>query len=49
MVRREADRARIVGEVVEAQRLRVLDQRAENATATWELADRLLRLGIDAR
>ena len=48
MVRREADRARIVGEVVEAQRLGVVDQRAEDATASWELADRILRLGIDA-
>ena len=45
MVRREADRARVVREIVEAQRLRVLDQRAEDAAATREVADRRLRLG----
>ena len=37
-----------VGEVVEAQRLRILDQRAENAAAARQVADRRLRLGVDA-
>ena len=49
MVRGEADRARILRKVVEAQRLRVLDQRAEDPAATRKVADRGLRLRIDAR
>ena len=49
VVRREADRARVVGEVVEPQRLRVVDQRAENPAAVRRVADRRLGLLVDAR
>jgi hypothetical protein len=48
MVRGEADRPRILREVVEAQRLRVLDQRAEDAAAARGIADRGLGLRVDA-
>src|SRR5215218_9954585 len=48
MVRGEADRTRILREVVEAQRLRVVDQRAEYAAAVRRVADRSLGLRVDA-
>ena len=47
MVRREADRARILAEVVQPQRLRVADQDAEDPPAARQLADRRVRLGVD--
>ena len=40
MVRREADRARVAGEVVEAQRPRVLDQDTQDPAAARKVADR---------
>jgi hypothetical protein len=48
VVRREPDRAGIVAEIVQPQRLRVADQDAENPPAAWEIADRRMRLGVDA-
>src|SRR5579862_3307327 len=48
MVGREPDRARIVGEVVQAQRTRVADQHAENSPAAREIPDRRMGLGVDA-
>ncbi|MEZ5124228.1 MAG: hypothetical protein R2736_22120 [Solirubrobacterales bacterium] len=48
MAVREAVRARVVGDVVEAQRPRVADQHPENATAVGQVADRAVGLGIDA-
>ena len=48
MVRREADRARVVAEVVQAQRVRVADQHAEDAAAAGQVADRRVRLVVDA-
>ena len=48
MVGREADRARVVAEVVEAQRLGVMDQDAEDAAPVRQLADRFVLLAVDA-
>ena len=48
MVRWKADRARILAQVVQAQGLRLADQDAENAAPTREVADRRMRLGVDA-
>ena len=47
MIRREADRARIVGEVVQAERLRFAEQHAEDAAALRQLADRRLHVRVD--
>ena len=47
MVGREADRAGVVGDRVQAQRLGVADQHAEDPAPAWELADRGVRLGVD--
>ena len=47
MVRRKADRARVVGDVVEAKRLRVVDQGAEEPAAVRRVADELLSLLVD--
>ena len=49
MVRRKPDRARIIGEVAQAQRPRLPDQNPEDSPAAGQLADRGLGLGIDAR
>ena len=40
MVRREADRARVVADRVQAQRVRVGDERAEDSAALGQVADR---------
>ena len=40
---RESDRARILGEVVQAQRVRLVDQRAEDPATAGEIADRRAR------
>ena len=48
MVRGEADRARILCEIVETQGLRILDQRAEDPAAARRIADGSLRLLVDA-
>ena len=49
MVRRKADRARVVGDVVEAKRLRVVDQGAEDPAAVRQVADEGLGLLVDPR
>jgi hypothetical protein len=49
VVAREADRPRVLGDVVEAERLRVTDEHSQEPAPPWELADRRVRLGIDAR
>jgi len=48
MVGREADRARMVGDVVEAQWAHVLDEHAEDAPALGKIADRPVCLLVDA-
>ena len=48
MAGREADRARVLGQVVQAQRLRVADQHAEDAAPARQVADRRVRLRVDA-
>ena len=48
MARREADRARILGDVGEAQRLPVADQDAEDPAAARQITDRRARLLVDA-
>jgi hypothetical protein len=48
MAGRKADRARILGDVREAQRLPLADQHAEDPTAAREVADRRARLLVDA-
>ena len=47
MVRWEADRARVVGDVVQPQRLRVPNQDAEDAAPVRRVTDRGMRVGID--
>ena len=47
VVRREADRARVGGEVVQAERLRVADQDAEDPAAVRQVADPLVCLVVD--
>ncbi len=47
VVRREPDRARIVGEVREAERFRVPDEHPQDAATLGELADRRMSLAID--
>ena len=47
MVRREADRARILGKVRKSQRPRVADEDAEDAAATRKLPDRRVGFRID--
>ncbi len=49
MAGREADGARILVQVMEAERLRVSDQHAENAPAARQVADRRMCLGVDPR
>ncbi len=49
MVRREADRSGVFGQVVETQGLRILNQRAEDAAPAGEVPDGGLRLLVDAR
>ena len=48
MARREPDRAWILAEVAQPQRLAVADQHAEDAAAARQVADRRLRLVVDA-
>jgi len=48
MVGREADRAFVVAEVVHPQGLRVMNERAEDAAAPGQVADRGARLVVDA-
>ena len=48
MRRRKTDRARILGEVVQPQRLRVTDQHAEDAAAARQGADLGACVGVDA-
>ena len=48
VVRREADRARILGDVVQAQRLRLADEHAEDAAPARQVADRGMGLLVDA-
>src|SRR5262249_12286906 len=48
VIPRKADRARMLGEVVKAQRPGVLDQHSEYAAPPWKLTDRAVHLGIDA-
>ena len=48
VVAREADRARVVGEVVQPQRARLADEDAEDPAAARQVADRRVRLGVDA-
>ena len=47
MVRREAERARIVGEVVQAKQARVVDEHAEDAAAARRVADHGLRFRVE--
>ena len=49
MVGREADRARVFGDLVQSQRLRVTDEHAEDPSPPRQLADRGMRLGVDTR
>ena len=49
VVAREADRARVVGDVVQAERARLADQHAEDAAPARQVADRRVRLLVDAR
>jgi hypothetical protein len=44
----EADRTRIVGNVVQTQRCRFGDQNAEDAATAWKVADGCVGLRIDA-
>jgi hypothetical protein len=48
-MRREPDGARIGCEIVQAQRVCIDDQRAEDAPAARQVADPLVRLLVDAR
>ena len=48
MVRRETDRAGILAEIVEAQGASIGDEGAEDAPPLGQVADRGVRLGIDA-
>ena len=45
----ESDRARVLGDLVQPQRLRVPDQHAEDAAPARQLADRRVGLGVDPR
>ena len=49
VIRWEADGARIVRDVVQPQRVCVTDQDAQNAAPMWQLPDRGMRGGVDAR
>ena len=48
VVRREPDRARVVGDRLEAERLGIGDQDAEDAASARQLPDRCVGLGVDA-
>src|ERR1700737_2762293 len=48
MVRREADRARVLAEIVKTQGLDATDQHAEDATPAQEIPDGLGILAVDA-
>jgi hypothetical protein len=48
VTRGETDRTRILAEVGQAQRLAAVNQDAEDAAAAREIADRSLRLLVDA-
>ena len=39
----KAHRARVVGDALETERLRIADEHAENPTAPWQFADRPVR------
>ena len=47
MCGRKADRAQVVGEVVQPQRLRLLDQHSENSASPRQRADRLAHVAVD--
>ena len=49
MVRRKADRARVVGDLVQPQRLGVRDEGAEDPASARQLADLVRLLLIDSR
>src|SRR5262249_8357282 len=49
VVRWEADRARVFGDVPQAQRLRLADEHAEDPAAARQVADRVECLGSDPR
>ena len=48
MVRREADRRRMLHDVVQPDRLRLVDQVPEHAPALRQRADQLPGVGVDA-
>ena len=48
MVRRKSDRAGVVPEVVEPQRLRLADQHSQDPAPARQVTDRGVRLGVDA-
>src|SRR4051812_14580415 len=48
MHRRKADRARVLAEIVQAQRYRFVDQDTEDPTAARKLTDRPMRFRVDA-
>ena len=48
VVRRKADRPRVLAEILEPQRLRVAYQHAEDPPSSRQVADRSMRLRVDA-